>query len=462
MLVNTEIPSTRQLRLAAIGISLMSLGSLAISIWMMIDFLREQTLVEGLIGELSKEARRSAEGLAWELRLQFRLTILVVLNVIVTAIAMIMLWRAYRESQASLRNVKTFANVVLNSMDLGVVTTDTNGLITSLNKRGMEMLDATPSCIAKPLDTLSSLPLVDFLSEWPNNKVTSLTRLYRFAGQDRSRSISTTCQVLVDYEGNEIGKLFQLRDVTDSVLTEERMRRMERYMGLGTFAAGLQHEIKNPLAALSLHVQLLEEQLDADNSASENKQTLSIIQKEVSRIGQVLEGFRDFAAINSMNFSELDLIPVLRQQVELIRPQAKGAAVDVYLTVSDDEILLEGDKARIEQVILNLIINALESMQQGGTLRIVTHTSKEMVWIHVSDTGCGVSESLRDKIFAPYFSTKVNGTGLGLALCDKIVRQHLGTLEFHSDTSGTTFKVGLPVRRSALNEFQSIQGPVGH
>ena len=240
----------------------------------------------------------------------------------------------------------------------------------------------------------------------------------------------------------------QVRDITEQRLIEEKMRRMERYMGLGALAGGLHHEIKNPLAALSLHVQLLEEELANADSSDEVCSMLDVIQSEVKRIGGVLESFRDFASIDELDFYEINLNDLVQRQIKLMQPKADNLQVNLVAELSENELTVNADQVRLEQVLLNLIINALEVMPDGGKLTIVTGQHEGVAYIEVQDTGPGIPESLQGKILDPYFTTKTTGTGLGLAFCDKIIRQHVGSLDFKASDRGTVFRLTLPLIES--------------
>ena len=438
-------------RLAVIGLSLLSAAALAITMWMLDDLLKEQTVVDDLMKELPRGAKGPAEFLAGELKWQFRLTILVVINVVVTAIAVILLWRAYHASQASLRDFKALASDVLSGMDLGVITTDLAGNVTSINRRGLELLAADTTCVGSSIASFKSVPLKEFRDDWMAERSTDMIRDLTVTEGRNTRRLRAFCQILSDHDGNEVGNVLQLRDVTERFLIEQRMRRMERYMGLGSLAGGLHHEIKNPLAALSLHVQLLEEQLEADDTSEDNRQMLGVIRTEVTRIGGVLESFRDFASIDCLNTNRVDVAEMLSQQIELMRPQAKQQGVQIVCDPCEGETKIEADQSRLEQVFLNLFINAMEAMPDGGTLTIATSRMEDALRIDFADTGCGIPANLTDKILDPYFTTKDSGTGLGLALCDKIVRQHQCALDFQTSENGTTFAVILPIEIPTTN-----------
>lgn len=442
-----SIESTREekrFRLAIIGLSVLSAAALAVTVWIMIDFLREQSIVDSLVLQLPPQARQSAEYLAGELRWQFRLSMLVILNLVVTAIAVLLLWRAYRASQTSLRDVQALASDIIGSMEQGVITTDLSGTVTSINSRGLELLGAKKRNVGDSIEQLSRLALGEYREDWLSNRSADSPREFVNNKNGQSQTLRAFCQTLRNRDGNEMGSVMQIRDITERKLIEERMRRMERYMGLGSLAGGLHHEIKNPLAALSLHVQLLEEQLTSKDTPDDVKSMLEVIGAEVKRIGSVLEAFRDFASIDQLNLATLDLKALVAQQIALMNPRAEQQKVQIQFDGPSQDFIVEADRTRLEQVILNLIVNAIEAMPDGGDLTVRLFEDEDSACIEVADTGCGIPANLRDKILDPYFTTKTGGTGLGLAFCDKILRQHVGSLDFETSSKGTNFHLCLP------------------
>jgi two-component system nitrogen regulation sensor histidine kinase GlnL len=174
---------------------------------------------------------------------------------------------------------------------------------------------------------------------------------------------------------------------------------------------------------------------------------LGIIRTELARIGGVLEAFRDFASISHLELTEVNLMDLISRQVEFVRPQAQGQGVSIELVPCDPQWAITADRGRLEQVLLNLFVNAMDAMPRGGTLTVSVSREEGVTHIEVADTGCGIPESLQDKILDPYFTTKGAGTGLGLAICDKILRQHQGTIDFRSSPGGTTFRLTMPSHR---------------
>ncbi|WP_207396751.1 sensor histidine kinase [Bremerella alba] len=397
--------------------------------------------------KLPRDSTATAKELVVELGWQFRLSILVVLNLIATGMALALLSRAYRTSQESLRDFKALTGHILSSIDQAVITTNLDGIVTSINRQGLELLDSKLDYVNRHIAALSTeFALDQFLADWQLEKSASMT--CDFHSIKNGRTVRAACQTLNDFEGKEIGNVLQLRDVTERVLMEERMRRMERYMGLGSLAAGLHHEIRNPLAALSLHAQLLEEQLEEDQVSEEIQQMLAVIKTEMTRIGGVLEGFRDFASMDNLRLEPVNLVKLIQRQVDLATPQARQQEIDVCCHLPESPLPnLLADLVRLEQVLLNLLVNAMQAMPSGGTLSIAVSETPDSVRIEISDTGGGIPENLHDRVFDAYFTTKSEGTGLGLAFCDKIVRQHSGSIDFYCNNSGTTFVVTLPIQQ---------------
>lgn len=445
--------SAKTYRFAIIMLLTLSFIALLVTIWVMNDFLREQRIVGELIKQLPSSATASAEKLIGELRWQFRLTALVVLNLIVTFFAMLLLWRAYRSSQKSLQTITALAGDILGSVEQAIITAGPTGIVTSINDRGIELLELGEDYVGSPLSLLpTSLPLETLRAESQQQTARLTPQDFPIQANGNTRILRVQCQPLRNHEDKNIGNVLQLSDVTERRLVDERMRRMERYMGLGSLAAGLHHEIKNPLTALSLHAQLLEEQLEEQHASDESQDMLDVIKTELARVGQVLESFRDFTAMDKLNVSDVDVVELVERQVKLIVPRAQQSEVTVAFEPSLGLPTVVADRSRLEQVLLNLFVNAIEAMPNGGQLVVSAKTSQladhQAVCISVADQGGGIPSGLRESVFDPYFTTKNEGTGMGLAFCDKIIRQHHGSLAFQCTPSGTQFDVILPINQS--------------
>jgi signal transduction histidine kinase len=235
--------------------------------------------------------------------------------------------------------------------------------------------------------------------------------------------------------------------VTERILLEERMRRMERFIGLATLASGLHHEIKNPLTALSIHIQLLEESL-ANPKSGDVDELVGVLKTEVCRLNGVLESFRSFANLQHLTIQPTDALEVVEHALRLIRPQATEQRVTIALLHPEKELpTVPLDAEKFEQVLLNLVINALEAMPAGGHLTVAATVVDGELRVSVQDSGPGIPPEIRPNLFQPYFSTKDRGSGMGLALSEKLISQHGGRIDYRTGSDGTTFDIAIPLEQ---------------
>jgi two-component system, NtrC family, sensor histidine kinase HydH len=379
-----------------------------------------------------------------------QVTFAVVVSVTLVSCVVTLVWfrRRFSASQQTLRDVKTLAYNILASMDQGVITIDRDDTITSINSAGIRALGVDFDCVGKPLSQVCppSLPLAELAQQLGQRQLPIRDHDFTMNRDGRSPRYRADAHFLNDVAGQPLGCVFSLRDVTERMLLEERMARMERFISLGTLASGLHHELKNPLTALSLHIQLLDERLRSLATAEPLNDLLSVLKTEVYRLNGVLEGFRNFASLQRLNLQPLDAMEILDEAVRLIGPQATNQ--DVEIIVSRPAVQLPSvslDAQKFQQAVLNLLINALEAMPTGGKLSLRAFLENEHLIVEVADTGAGIPPELRKNLFKPYFSTKTQGTGMGLALTEKLIGQHGGQVDFESVAEGTVFRIILPL-----------------
>jgi two-component system sensor histidine kinase HydH len=392
------------------------------------------------------------EYLRSETRLQLVASLILASILIFCLSAIWWLRRRYLSSQKSLRQVKMLAHNILASMDHGVVTTDHEGVITSVNSASLRLLEMNFDCVGRPLASISPsvTPLTNVYCEIVEMGMTVRDRNFNFDREGRMLRVSVDGHPLKDTAGITLGCVIHLRDVTERMLLEERMRRMERFLGLATLASGLHHEIKNPLTALSIHIQLLEEGLAKTAPRDSVDELVGVLKTEVCRLNGVLESFRNFANLQHLSLRPTDPLTVIEDVIRLIQPQASEQRVQISLLHSQQELpLVPLDAEKIEQVILNLMINALDPMPDGGTLKISAAVVQGEFHISIGDSGSGISPEARKHIFQPYFSTKTKGSGLGLALSEKLINQHGGRIDYRTGPEGTTFEIAVPVEQES-------------
>jgi signal transduction histidine kinase len=226
--------------------------------------------------------------------------------------------------------------------------------------------------------------------------------------------------------------------------TEAQLIRSEKFAALGQLAAGIAHEIRNPLTSINILIHSLTEKLPTENSQWED---LKVIEEEILRINEIVDQFLRFAKPASPLFEKADLVPIIEETFQLVRPQIKRGKISVQKEFEPLPFVTV-DKEQIKQVILNLLINAIQAMPKGGRLVLSSRVSREGYWVEltVQDSGIGIPPEDLDKLFDPFFSTKEGGIGLGLSIAHRIVDQHHGKIEVDSNPGkGTRFTISLPI-----------------
>ncbi len=257
--------------------------------------------------------------------------------------------------------------------------------------------------------------------------------------------------VLLPYQ-NGLKQLL-VRDVSERRVTEKMWLQAERLTAMGKLAGEIAHEINNPLGGILLYANLLREDLPAESPFHAHVDKIiklatrcRIIAKALLNFGHPEDGLEEWVNVNQ----------VLREMFSLIEDHRLFREVRITWDLTEDLPLVQGNRSQLEQLVLNLIINAGEAMQGRGNLFLRTRfdPSEELVVLEIEDTGPGIPPEIRDKIFDPFFTTKTGGkgTGLGLAICHGIVKRHRGTIEFESRPGKTIFRVKLPKIQFEENE----------
>ncbi len=227
---------------------------------------------------------------------------------------------------------------------------------------------------------------------------------------------------------------------------ERRARIAEKLAAVGTLSAGLAHEIRNPLNAASLQLQLLERRVKRFPSNDPKLlEPIEMVQRELSRLSHLVEDFLRFARPADLYLRRFDANAMIRHVVELQRPEAKRAAIDLRAELPDETLHLDGDREKLQQVVLNVVRNAIEALEETGGNIVVSLAWAEdgMLRLRIGDDGPGIPEEILSRIFEPFFSTKPMGTGLGMAICHSLVHQHGGAIEIHCE-NGTEVDILLP------------------
>ena len=277
----------------------------------------------------------------------------------------------------------------------------------------------------------------------------------------KGEQIPVELSAAIIYEdGHEAGTMGIFNDIRDKIAQEQRMRQMlsqiaqaEKMASLGQLAAGVAHEINNPLTGILLYASLVREAMDSDSPLRDD---IRCIIEDAQRCKDIVKDLLTYSRQAKTNRETLELNDLVSQSLSLIRDQRLFMQVHVDKQLSDEMMPIYGDRNQLSQVVINLVINAIDAMERVGTLTLRTFREKD-AWacLEVSDTGCGIPEENLKKIFDPFFTTKEpgKGTGLGLSTVFGIVESNGGMVRVkETSKKGTTFIVELPIHEEQCQE----------
>lgn len=271
----------------------------------------------------------------------------------------------------------------------------------------------------------------------------------RVTRDGRVISVELTRSAIRDSHGNHIGTSAIVRDITRRKMLEEKLLHAERLAVVGRMAAQVAHELRNPLSSISLNAELLADELNAIPAEQQNeaKTLLDSITREIDRLASVSEEYLQFARLPEFAPAPTDVALLVEDLAEFAQIELIRAGVTVSVEASS-ALHISVDRKQLRQALLNLIRNALEAMDDGGTLTLCTNVNDigDCVEISVADTGRGVIESATEHMFEPFFSTKDGGTGLGLSIARRIAHEHGGELTWrNAPEGGAVFTLSLPI-----------------
>ncbi|MFP4363876.1 MAG: two-component system sensor histidine kinase NtrB [Spirochaetia bacterium] len=338
--------------------------------------------------------------------------------------------------------------MVLESMTDGVIVTDKENKLLFVNKSAERLLPFTYQETQEDevWNYIDDGELSSFFKETLAEQSRINDREFTLQNEGVPQTLSISIMPLVS-EGNIQGNLFHIEDVTDKRSKEARLRRAESLAALTTLTAGVAHEIKNPLGSISIHLQLIEKAMKKmEVESDEISHYFEIVNEEVDRLNRIVVDF--LFAVRPMDIQTQDscINYLIHDLIDFLQFELEEADIDISLKLSDKLPYIEIDEKYIKQALLNIIKNAVSAMEEGGTLTIATRVKNNDVVLCISDTGRGIQEEHLSKIFEPYFTTKDFGSGLGLTLVYKIIKEHKGEISVNSKPGeGTTFTIKFPI-----------------
>lgn len=355
------------------------------------------------------------------------------------------------EKRIDFEELKILNNEIMQNIQTGLITINKDGRIISINRQA-EMItgrtlkevwmshidDAFPNML-EDIDHSQLVYLEPGLNRWDKEFVSSAGQKYQ---------LGFSMSPLTTHTDEEAGKIILFQDITRIREMEQEIKRSDRLATLGKLAANLAHEIRNPLAAMSGSIQILNQDMSL---SGENKNLMNIVLQEIDRLNHLITDFLLYARPTELKRHRLDLTNVVSETIALFRNTPKGTQNISIETSFCDNAVTDGDFMQLKQVFWNIFLNSAEAMPDGGTIFMSMENGNGptggMIEITIRDTGPGIDRQIRESVFDPFFSTKDGGTGLGLSTVKQIIETHGGSVTIgNSDVSGTEIIIWLQAR----------------
>ena len=355
---------------------------------------------------------------------------------------------SYRAAKKSLQDTSAFANEVVSHLPVGLIATDRSGRITFFNTTAEKITDLKKTMAQnKKPDTFLPEKLCGLQENLDRGETIIEKEMDCIFSGNETVPVSVSATRITNDAGEFLGQVLILRDLSEIRRLQEEIRRQEKLAAMGGLAAGIAHEVRNPLSSIKALATFFAGQF---SEGSEAREAAGVMALEVDRLNRVITELLEFASPAELNRQASDIGVLLSRSIRLIQRDATNKNIDVKLHTENDIDPVWIDPDRLAQCLLNLYINAIQAMEDGGTLTVKCAVDRaKNVSITVSDSGRGIAPEHLSKIFDPYFTTKKKGTGLGLAIVHKIIEAHQGHIEVNSTIGeGTSFLMMIPGRQS--------------
>ena len=362
------------------------------------------------------------------------------------------LYTSLEQKALEVARLKDFSENIVESLNVGVFAVDLLGTVDAWNSK-MEQLTGVSQndAVGKPFAQLLPQDLVlEIEARGGEEQVTGIYK-HRLVQNGRSVVLNVSITPLVSKSGEKIGRLLLFDDVTQREQMEEQMSQTEKLTSLGLLAAGVAHEVNTPLAVISNYIQMLAKQMPEGDP---RHAIIDKIVKQTFRASEIVNNLLNFSRTGAGDLGDVDVNHVVEETLSLVAHPLKTAQIQVVKQLGESLPKVRGSANKLQQVFLNLFLNARDAMPLGGMLEVRTAAHNGTVEIEVADTGNGISREHINKIFDPFFTTKPGGrgTGLGLSVSYGIIKEHSGKIDVRSTPGrGTSFHVEFPAVRKAVH-----------
>ncbi len=350
---------------------------------------------------------------------------------------------------------REFARFLLDALDSGIIAVDPAGKILFVNRRVQELLALQGERVhGRPITEVIQIRSPSHATSlWPPDIGDWMTRELVIASQEKELTVEARWLPVLRDEGG-LGGILSFDDITESVGELEFQRRLDRFASIGNLSAVIAHEIRNPLTGIRTTIQFVRSKMTEPLSSD-----LGEVIKELDRIEQFTTDLLQLGRPKNLERVPGDVNQIIEKVLDSLSAQLAASSIAVKTDLTADLPRIPMDPDAMHQVLLNIIRNSVDSMPEGGPIRLVTssrrYRSRTAVEIAVSDTGCGIPEENLDRIFDPFFTTKPSGTGLGLSISLQLVREQGGRITVRNRSQGgVTFRLSFPVPIEATHEEQ--------
>jgi len=363
------------------------------------------------------------------------------------------LYQSLQRKVEDYERLKEFSENIVESINVGILAADLEDRVESWNTR-MEQLTgiSREKAQGRRLDGLLPPALLERLDrtrgEAAVHHFDKISLPYSSDTVGREAVVNIATAPLVSRDGEQIGRLVIFDDITERADLERRLVQADKLSSIGLLAAGVAHEVNTPLAVISTYAQMLAKQVGDDEQKS---RMLDKISKQTFRASEIVNSLLNFSRTSTTEVVRVDLNRVVQETVSLLEHQLQKAGIELKLSLANPLGSIDGNAGKLQQVLLNLIINARDAMEPGGKLEVATFNDGALVGVDVSDTGHGIAPEHLARIYDPFFTTKgaKKGTGLGLSVTYGIIQEHGGTIEvIPRPQGGSRFRIELPLGKA--------------